>query len=64
MAHGDISFQEVIGAVCTTRSRAYTPIAQATITIHEEGQCHTCVGFRQMELLCMLLKRPCIAQQD
>lgn len=37
VANGDVTYQRVLDAACTARSRAYSPLCQAALTINEEG---------------------------
>jgi hypothetical protein len=38
VSNGDVPFEFVVNACCTGRNAAYSPIAQASITVHESGQ--------------------------
>ncbi len=46
VTHGDVTFESIVNACCTGRDAAYSPIAQASITVHEEGKfIHVLVSF-------------------
>lgn len=38
VANGDVTFESIVGACCIGRNASYTPISQASITVHEKGK--------------------------
>lgn len=37
VSNGDVTYQQILDEVCTSRSSSHPPLAQAAVTIHEEG---------------------------